>query len=685
MSGTISLVVICSASFLYLSMKEHEAVYRVTVFNHLDALVNNMADDLVEALNDDEDAFGITTKLLGLELYDNIKYAVVYDAHWRILQKYTARDFMAESAALENLPGFDVNKISYGISIHQGDLVGLTIVGDTNYPLGYLLIVKSYSEPLKKSNRNLIANSLPVALVILISMAFLATIFSRRLLSPLSRLSLFTESIQDGHYHLRFTTKAKDEVASLGKHVNSMLERIESQNTELQGQVDRLEDQQKSLEKLANYDVLTHLPNRKFFMEVLRRELAKAKRNSTNLMVLFLDLDDFKSINDSLGHEAGDSLLVEVSEAILTQLRDGDLLARLGGDEFLILLGEEGVDSAVSVANRIITSLNSPIKIREWEIQTGVSIGISDAVSSNYDQEEVIRNADIAMYHAKSSGRNVFSLFHKEFQQESMRKMMIANALPKAIENSEFSICYQPKVSGNNVVNGFEALVRWNSSIEGFISPAEFIPIAEQSGKIRLITRWVIRQVFMDLSAIKSMAGDSVVTSINLSAHDIKDKNIISYIFSLLVEFNIDAKQIEFEVTESAYLDNFDKAKDFFNKLKDIGFRIALDDFGTGYSSMSYLTRISIDTLKIDRMFVNGIFNSSKDRLIIEAIIGLAHNLEINICAEGVEEEREKDFLLEHGCQQLQGYLYSKPVSIDDLGEIVAEITRNNKTVKLVQ
>ncbi len=683
LAGTVALVIICSIAFLYLSMKEHEFVYRGTVFNHLEALATNMADDLVETLNEEVDSVDLATKLLDLEVYDNVKYAIVYSRDWDVLQQYIAPSFMQTTALKKELPPFNIKAIDHGVSIYNGSLMVLKTIGDDSYPLGHLLIVNGYREPLDKSNHDLIMNSLPVALIILLTMIALAILFSQRLLSPLSSLTQFTESIESSsNYHLRFEAKSGDEVANLGNHINSMLERIDAQNTELQVQVETLEEQQQTLQQLANFDVLTKLPNRKFFMEVLRREMARVQRRSSNVIVLFLDLDDFKGINDSLGHEAGDSLLIKVSDVIAGQLREGDVLARLGGDEFLILLNdinEDVLETGINVAERIIHSLEIPIVIRDWEIQTGVSIGIADAASADFQAETLIRNADVAMYHAKESGRNTYALFQQELQAESMRKLLIANALTKALLDEEFKVNYQVKVGKGGKVNGLEALIRWESSFDGIISPGEFIPVAEHSGKITAITRWVLRRVFKDLPQLVDIAGKDVVVSINLSAFDIKDIKFIQYIESQLQEYHVAPQQIEFEITESAYLDNFEEAKKFFQKLGDLGFSIALDDFGTGYSSMSYLTRIAIDTLKIDQAFVRKLEESSKDKLIIEAIIGLAHNLGLNICAEGVETAGQRDYLLNSGCQQLQGYFYAKPAPLTDLPKVITDINQQQQ------
>lgn len=680
-TATTLLVIACCGAFLSLNMVEHEAIYKRTVFNHLEALSGNMADELVPLVTE-RDILAITTKLLDFEKYENAKYAVVYDSEWHILQLYVAPRFMELLGSNIELPPFNVRAITPGLSVQDGNLISYDAIGDDTYVQGYLLVVNYYREPLDRSNYGLFVSSMPIAVAILFAMIFIAFLFNRSMLAPLFRLTKFTESIDSSsNYHLRYDGIGDDEISNLGKKINEMLSRIEAQSEKNSEYTATLEKNKKDLEKMANYDVLTNLPNRKLFMELLRSEMARTKRRSTNLMVLFLDLDDFKGINDTLGHAAGDALLVKVSELISAQLREGDILARLGGDEFLVLLNDipdDIMDMGVRIIERIINVLEMPIMVRDWEVQTSVSIGFADAISSKFDTETIVRNADVAMYHAKESGRkNTYALFKQQLLDDSLRKGAIANALTKALVDDEFFVAYQAKVGSQSEVTGFEALIRWESSFCGFISPGEFIPVAERSGKITALSQWVIHKVFGDLQTLFQILGRRVVVSINISAYDIKEPNFIDYIVSQLVLHEVDSSLIEFEITESAYLDNFEDADRFFRRLRELGFSIALDDFGTGYSSMSYLTRIEIDTLKIDQQFIKRLDDSSKDKLIVEAIIGLAHNLELNVCAEGVETLEQSNYLVHHGCQQLQGYYYARPCPLKNLSNEIEVKTKH--------
>lgn len=476
-AATTVLVISCCGLFLYLNMVENEAIYKRTVFNHLDALSANMVDDLVPLLVERE-ILAITTKLLDFEMYENAKYVIVYDREWDILKMYVSPRFMEQLGKGVELPPFNIKTIPVGLSIRDGSLLSYSPIGDEAYVQGHLLIVNYYREPLDQSNYDLFVSSMPVAVVILLATLFMAAIFNRSMFAPLFRLTKFTESIDSSsHYHLRYECVGDDEISNLGKNVNAMLSRIETQN-------EKNVEYTAALEKMANYDVLTNLPNRKLFMEFLGVAMSQAKRRSMNLMVLFLDLDDFKGINDTLGHTTGDALLVKVSELIGAQLREGDILARLGGDEFLVLLNEiptDVSDMGIRIIERILHALEMPIAVRDWEVQTGVSIGFADAISADYDNETIVRNADVAMYHAKESGRsNTYALFQQYLLDDSQRKGAIANALTKALVDEEFFLEYQAKVSCESEINGFEVLARWNSSVCGVVSPGEFIPVAER-------------------------------------------------------------------------------------------------------------------------------------------------------------------------------------------------------------
>ena len=343
-------------------------------------------------------------------------------------------------------------------------------------------------------------------------------------------------------------------------------------------------------------------------------------------------------------------------------------MGRLGGDEFLIILVGNPTNSQLeAIAKRLISKITKLDHIDGWRVDPSVSIGIALATDSDYAASTLVTNADVAMYKAKNEGKGRYVWFTASMQEETRRKIQVATHLPQAIENDEFHLVYQAKVNSKGKVVGFEALLRWFDNELGNISPAEFIPIAEQSDRISEITLWVIVQACLEIPHISEHYGEDIRVSINLSAYDLKNVHVTEFILEGLRSGGIPRNNVEFEITESAYMNNFSIANAFLAELKKEGCKISLDDFGTGYSSLSYITEFNIDTLKIDRQFVSQIGTSKRSELITITIIEMAKNLNLNVCAEGIETHEQSAFLTENGCNILQGFLYSKPIPLDAL------------------
>jgi len=669
-TASIATIAICivSLSILTFSLQEHEKLYFESVKGDLDALSENMSSDLVPLLAFKPDEFELTTMLLRLDRYDNVKFGVIYDKDFRQLQSYHGNSFSNSDVVIT--PDLKLlEEEPLGVYVKNGDLVALKLIGDKRLPLGYLLIVHDSSGPLSKSKHNLLKQVLPLTLLLLAVVIAVLFWIQGRLFLPLSRLSILAQKIQTTHdYSLKIDIRGKQEVVSLSQDLNLMMQTINQETQKNKEYTERLMEQQKKMERLANFDGLTGLPNRQFFMETLRLELAKAKRSKINLVLMYFDLDGFKGVNDSLGHETGDQLLIDVSKRTQTYLREGDLISRLGGDEFLVLLHNDPNDLLLfDIAERIVKGLSEPFEINSWQVQVTVSVGIAKAFDSNFNLSEFVSNADFAMYRSKLAGRNTHTVFIPEMMEDNKRKLLIANSISHAIKNDEFTLFYQPKVSPEEKIVGYEALLRWTNDTLGMVSPAEFIPIAEQSGKVQIITKWVLERLCKDFAKIKESIDPNIVISVNLSAQDIKSKSLTSFVKSLFTQYAINPHSIEFEVTESAYLENFDMANTFFTEMKKLGISIALDDFGTGYSSLGYLTQLQLNTLKIDKQFVDNLLISERSTLITKTIIEMAKQLNLKICAEGVETRDQFDFLVENGCHQLQGYLFSKPICLEDV------------------
>lgn len=669
---TVSAILVASSLVLFFSIVEHENLYREVVRSDLDGLSENLSNDLVSIMTKDADGFAMASLLLRLDRYENVVYAEIHDPSFTILKKYFGR--AAGDVDKQNLSSSvpDIASMPVGMNDGKDTLVALKRIGDEQIPLGYLLIANDIKGPLARSNKSLFIQVLPFMLIVLIGAIGIAFWLHHRMLSPLTRLSNFAHKVEiSKDYTLRADIEGKHEIAGLSANIDKMMSTINQEVDKNREQTEQLLENQKTMERLANFDSLTGLPNRQFFMEHLRIELARASRSNSDIALIFFDLDGFKAVNDSLGHETGDLLLVEVSNRVKTYLREGDLVSRLGGDEFLVLLYNDPEElTLVAIANRIIDGLRETIDVEGWELQIGVSIGIAKARDAEYNLSKFVSNADVAMYRSKMSGRATYTIFAPDMMEDNKRKLQIANSFNTAVNDDEFELYYQAKVSPEEELIGFEALLRWNSKSLGFVSPAEFIPIAEQSGKIVSITHWVLERLCKELPKLQKVCKEGMTISVNLSALDLKNANLYEFIEHLFKQYQIDPKWIEFEVTESAYLENFDMANQFFQLVSQAGSSIALDDFGTGYSSLSYLTRIPINTLKIDKQFVDNLGLSDPSTLVTSTIIDMAKRLQLTVCAEGVETREQFEFLVSSGCHQLQGFLFSKPAPLAQTTEL---------------
>jgi diguanylate cyclase (GGDEF)-like protein len=432
---------------------------------------------------------------------------------------------------------------------------------------------------------------------------------------------------------------------------------------------------------LAYFDNLTGLPNRLLFKEHLSLSLAHAVRSNKVAAILFLDLDRFKQINDTLGHSIGDKLLQEVAERLLICVRKSDVVgrdeggdltssvARLGGDEFTVLLTDiVTLQDAARVARRIIDNVSQPINLDGHEVIVTTSIGISLYPDDGKDVVTLIKNADTAMYHAKDQGRNNFQFYTQSMNATAYERLVLENNLRKALEREEFFLHYQPQFDiATAEIIGVEALVRWKHPKMGIVSPGEFIPLAEETGLITQIDEWVM-QTACAQNKLWQMAGLPPITiAVNLSGQHFIRKNLLDTVTRIIEDTGLDPRYLDLELTESVLMKNAKDTVNTLRALKEIGLHISIDDFGTGYSSLSYLKRFPLDTLKIDQSFVREITTDSDSAAITTAIIAMAHSLKLRVLAEGVETEEQLAFLRDHGCHAMQGFLYSRPLPAGEL------------------
>jgi diguanylate cyclase (GGDEF)-like protein len=460
------------------------------------------------------------------------------------------------------------------------------------------------------------------------------------------------------------------------------------------GRSDRILSEQEA-ERMANeeriryqayHDPLTGLPNRTSFAEHLEEAIRRSKRFGWSLALMFLDLDRFKRVNDSLGHEAGDQLLLGSTTRIRGCLRESDLLFRMGGDEFTVLLENvKGPEEAAMVATRMLQAIAEPIELARHELTATASIGIALYPRDDHSGDSLVKSADTAMYRAKELGRNRYAFFTQEMNERVESQLLLESGLQRAVKNDEFVLHYQPRMcAATQRVVGVEALLRWNHPEWGLVLPGRFIPLLEETGLIVPVGAWVLRTACRQNRLWLDAGLPPMRVSVNISSRQFRSDSLVATIREALRGSGLAPEQLEIELTESVLVENTENAISVMERLKAIGVAISIDDFGTGYSSLNYLKRFPIDCLKIDRSFVNDLHTSAKDAAIVDAISALARSLGIGLVAEGVEQGYQADFLRARYCTELQGYLFSHPLPADAIADTVKRFTQASKSVAKV-
>jgi diguanylate cyclase (GGDEF)-like protein len=499
---------------------------------------------------------------------------------------------------------------------------------------------------------------------ILLTMAFLFGFLRKFLVKPIRQLSTAAKEMGRGQVLVPIDIDSRDEIGDLartfremGKNLNYFHEQIHY---------------------VANHDSLTGLPNRLMFKEYLHRAAAEARRDEQGMSILFLDLDNFKRVNDTLGHQIGDKLLEELADRLSHHLRETDLVtrvaqkdatrlvARLAGDEFIILLPmTSGPGEAQKVARRIIDSFKEPFAIYKQEIYISTSIGIALYPTDGTTADELLKNADIAMYHAKKLGRNNYQYYSSELNRALLEKLEIEGRLRRAVESNELELYYQPQMElATGRICGVESLLRWNDPELGQVPPDKFIPIAEEFGLIVPISEWIIHEACRQARQWRERYPEPITVSINISAIHFNGYNLENVIAEALQVAGLDPQYLDIELTETSILDDPDQAIKTLNGFKKMGLHVSLDDFGTGYSSLSYLMKLPLDKLKIDQSFIRCMGQNASGTAIVSAIIAMAHSLGLSVIAEGVEEESHVNLLREMRCDILQGYYIAKPMPL---------------------
>lgn len=529
--------------------------------------------------------------------------------------------------------------------------------------------------------------TLPITMSITLIIILMIAIWVSRILSAKYTEPIFTlrDNMTDassGNLDVKCDVASDDEFGDLSRMFNSMMDIISNNYKELSASKAALEVSEQELKKnyahieqLAYHDGLTGLYNRVAFMKYAYKIFHDASVGASKHAIFFIDLDNFKNINDTLGHDYGDLLLKDVSDRMLSCIASDDILARNGGDEFLILKNRfDTVDDLENFASQLVNVVHHPFILNDETAVVSMSVGIAVFPNNGLTVSELIKNADIAMYNAKNSGKNSYRFFDSYMEDDVNRKNDLADILSHVIDKNEIYLQYQPQVNvESGQVTGYEALMRIESELVGFISPAEFIPIAEETGIINILGEWaLIEACNFNQVLIKSGFGPLRV-SVNVSTTQLKDDHLIDIIKSIPEKTGMDLKHLEIEITESVLMNSFEHNLKLINQMKELGCSIALDDFGTGYSSFNYLTQIPIDTLKIDKSFIDGICSNEKDRCIADSIIDLAHKMDISVVAEGVEDNEQLQILQNQFCDTLQGYLFSKPLNSTDFIELLSK------------
>ena len=617
--------------------------YKNNLMESMASKVNLLADSSVSALlfDDQQSAKDI---LFTLEQNPSIRYAQIYDRNNQLFAEFTR-----PGQIIDNIPNDPSNTAFF----KGNNFYSLRQIIKDNEFLGVILI-SANTDTLAVQKKKYILT----AGILLLSSFLLACIFNWKLQQKLSApikdlINLVVYVAKYKRYHKRLDNKSADEVGDLILGVNAMLDTIQINESQLY--------------ERANYDELTKLPNRHLFMERLSQAIKSADRNKTEIAVLFLDLDRFKIINDSLGHSVGDQLLVQVTAKILPTVRLSDTVCRWGGDEFVLLLDNINQSENIQfVIEKIIKVLSSPNIIGNHSLHVSTSIGIACYPNDGRDAMSLLKHADISMYKAKAEGPGKFKYFNSSMLDGSVKRLTLELKVRKAFEENEFFLVYQPQLSGKTkTLVGFEALIRWKCDGK-FISPEEFLPIIEEIGLMYDLSLWVLKQACEQNVSWQRAGLKPISVAVNLPASFILRPESMEKVLEIITVTGLAPEYLEVELTENTFLDARENAVLVLNSLVDLGVSVALDDFGTGYSCLAYLQYIPVKKLKIDGVFIKELGRNEANEAIVQSIIMLGKGLKMSIVAECVETEEQLSILRDMDCDVIQGYLFSKPLIADE-------------------
>lgn len=657
----IDKTTIMSASNINKNVNSIEVLTPVTVKNEIIGLIraNISADYFGSFLPSSGDAFVITAD--GSCLFNS--------------PGFSGDSYLAEQAKMIAGSTDTSGYICKGSSFNK--IYGFNKISDHDW----IYIIKQEGTEYQK-----ILSSLPLTLIVTLFIILLISIHISNILAhkytePIITLKENMTEAAAGNLDLKCDIDSDDEFGELSDMFNNMMNIISTNYNQLNESKKQLELNELELKKnyahikqLAYHDGLTGLYNRVAFMKFAYDILHEnGSQLSARHAIFFLDLDNFKNVNDTLGHDYGDILLKQVAMRLNSTIELNDILARTGGDEFLILKSSySSTEDLDAYANKLVNVIREPYDLDGETANVSLSVGIALFPIDGLTISELIKNSDIAMYNAKTSGKNSYKFFNSYMEDDVNRRNDLAEILSKVIDNNEIYLHYQPQVNvSTGQITGFEALMRIESELVGYIPPSEFIPIAEDSGLINKLGEWALYEACSFNQKLISLGHTDLRVSVNVSTTQLQDNRLIKIIKSIPEKTGMDLKHLELEITESVLMNSLEHNLELINQIKALGASIALDDFGTGYSSFNYLTQIPIDTLKIDKSFIDGICSNEKDRYIADSIISLAHKMHISVVAEGVEDVNQLEILQRQFCDTLQGYLFSKPVNNIDFIDLL--------------
>jgi len=533
--------------------------------------------------------------------------------------------------------------------------------GFRDYPgLGWTTIIRQDVNTAFAPARDLQQRILIIGIILGLIFTLIGGYLARRIAKPISQIAAAADKVAGGNFDYDPPPlPGSSETAKLSRAIHTMVSNLTSE-------IQERKKAEADVLKLANYDSLTGLPNRLLLNDRIDQAISASQREHSQLGVLYLDIDNFKIINDTLGHQIGDELLIEVGKRLTSTVREIDTVSRMGGDEYVIVLQSNDVEGTAHVATKLLKAVSRPYKLKQNELVVTLSIGIAMYPEDGKDFKTLYQHADVAMYRAKKNGRNNYCFFTAQMQAHSIRILQLENALRFALERNQFYLHYQPQISiQNNRVIGAEALLRWKHPEFGIVSPKEFISIAENSGQIIPIGEWVLQTAIRQLKEWIDRGLPPFIMAVNLSAVQFRHANLPDYISQTLEEAQLPPEYLELELTEGAAMDDPPTAIRIMDELHARGVRMSIDDFGTGHSSLSYLKKFNVYKLKIDQSFVRDIREDKDDRAIVTAIIQMANSLSFQTIAEGVETEEQLTFLREQNCGEAQGYYFSRSLSTE--------------------